>query len=677
MNDLRKTDIRYLKGVGENRQQLFSKLGVDSVGALLHLYPRRYLDYTLFSVMSAPDNRPVAVRATVWKKNVPVRLTGGRTMFKLAAGDESGDFIVTFFNTRYIFDALKVGKEYIFYGKFSKNLIEREVASPAIISENDLSSLSPVYPQTAGLSSKIIGSAVKRALEMYDNAPPLDILPGKIIDKFGLCTESEALHSIHFPTDIDAAARARERLAFDELLTLNIGMKLMRGQSKKKTDVKIEKNDPQSFIDSLPFSLTADQLAAVTDICTDFSHDTTMNRLLQGDVGSGKTVVAAAGVYCAAMSGYQSAIMAPTEMLAVQHAETFTRLLKPFGIAVELLTGSTGQKERRRITLDVELGRTSVLIGTHALLSDKLNFKKLGFVVADEQHRFGVRQRSTLTQKGDAPHLLVMSATPIPRTLALIIYGDLDISAIKTMPSGRTPIKTYLVNESYRSRYLGFVRDAVGRGEQAYIVCPMIEENEMMSDVASAAEYYDEIKEKYLGGISVGLVHGKMKPAEKNLIMEQFKSGALSVLVSTTVIEVGVDVPNATVMIVENAERFGLSALHQIRGRVGRGTGKSYCILVSSSDNERLKTLCKTNDGFEIAQKDLELRGPGDFLGSRQHGLPELNAASIDGGGYSVDRVREAAQEILDGDPTLERAEHSALKNKITEMFESLKGSLN
>lgn len=679
--NLLERELRYLKGVGERRAGLFAKLGVGTVGALFRFYPRSYLNLLdTASIAAAPIGTPCAVRATVYSKTAPVRVRGGKTIARVHAGDGESDLEILYFNNRFGPNALKEGEEYLFYGKLTGTLLARQIVNPIVMRPGEVNSLIPQYPQTEGLSSRGIAATVRTAFEYAGDAIE-ETLPAPLIARLGLISRAQAVRDIHFPPDLEAARRAKERLIFEELLTLALGMQLMKSRARATTSVRIDKGDLNAFAKSLPYPLTRAQIRSIKEIAQDLQGANPMSRLLQGDVGSGKTVCAAAGVYRAVQSGYQAAVMAPTEILAAQHAETFAKLLEPFGVTVGLLTSSVKGKARTALLARIESGECNLVVGTHALLGDAVAFHNLGFVVADEQHRFGVEQRAGLARKGQRPHLLVMSATPIPRTLALIIYGDLDVSLLDELPPGRKPVKTFLVTDELRTRYLGFVRKTVAAGHQAYIVCPLVEESEAMDGTLSATEYSAELSENYLRGLSVGLVHGRMKPAEKTAVMDGFARGEIQVLVSTTVIEVGVDVPNATLMIIENAERFGLSALHQLRGRVGRGAEESVCVLVSSSRSEsakaRLAVMTQTNDGFEIARHDLKTRGPGDFFGKRQHGLPELQVADLADDEKVLYAASEAAASILAGDPALKSPDHAALADNVRRMFRESDGALN
>jgi ATP-dependent DNA helicase RecG len=647
-----------LKGVGARRSSLYSRMGIRTIGDLLRYYPRGYTDYSVCTdIQSAPDGSYVAVRATVEGKTSPVRIKGGRTMQRVRATAADGTPLeLTYFNNPYATAKLDNGSEHVFYGRISRDLISARMINPVIVQESEKGTLTPQYRLTEGLSSRMIATNVRQILSDPEFSAD-ETLPEDIVSQYSLLSAEEAFRKVHFPRDMQEAEEARKRLVFEELLVMSLGIKLRKTVSSEGKE-PYTYTDPSGYIDNLPFELTSAQRKCIAEIAADLSSGKAMSRLLQGDVGSGKTAVAAAAVYLAWKNGYQSAVMVPTEVLAEQHAETFSRFLEPLGMTVGLLTGSVKGKPRKTILSQIESGGADLVIGTHAVISEGVNFRDLDLVITDEQHRFGVAQRAALGEKGGQVHTLVMSATPIPRTLSLIIYGDLDISVLDEMPKGRKPIKTVLVDESYRERYLGFVRRTVEEGHQVYIVCPLIEESEALPDTLSAMDYYEELKEKWLTGIEVGLLHGRMSSAEKAELMDRFRSGEVSVLVSTTVIEVGVDCPNATLMIIENAERFGLSTLHQLRGRIGRGDAQSWCVLVSSSGTanaqKRLELLTQTDDGFKIAMEDLKMRGPGDFLGSRQHGLPDLSVADIADDEKTLYTANDAAQQILDGDPGLQ-----------------------
>lgn len=663
-------DIQYLKGVGPQRAIKFAKLGVRTVGQLLSLYPRAYIDYTNpYTVSEAPFGAPCAVRAQVLQKAPAVRISGGRTMLKVMCADDTAALTLVFFNNPYGVKKLQIGETYIFYGKVGGGFTNREMIAPIFIKDGASAPLVPVYPLTEGLSSYVVGGCVQSALQLVADIP--EPLPPYLLEKYRMPGKKQALQWIHTPKDAEQAAAARRRLIFEELFCLQLGMLLLRGREALATGAPMKPVDIQPFLRSLPFALTGAQTRCVQDITADLTAKPPMNRLLQGDVGSGKTMVAAAGVYFAAQNGYQSVLMAPTEILARQHAETLQKCLQPLGIQTALLTGSVKGKARTAVLEAIQQGQAQLVVGTHAVLSQPVTYKKLGLAITDEQHRFGVVQRGKLAEKALRPHLLVMSATPIPRTLALMMFGDLDISVLDEMPPGRTPVKTYAITGKKRKDMFGFLQKQIDQGRQAYIVCPLIEEGE--SDLQAATAYAEEIARPLLPKARVGIMHGRLKAAEKAEVMRRFKENELDVLVSTTVIEVGVDVPNATVMVIEDAERYGLSALHQLRGRVGRGAQESYCILVSDHATEaardRLKFLCRTTDGFEVARYDLEHRGPGDFFGSRQHGLPTLHIADL----ATDTRVLKAAQaeavELVRQDPRLDRPECAVLAQEVQRMF--------
>ncbi|MDO4566243.1 MAG: ATP-dependent DNA helicase RecG [Oscillospiraceae bacterium] len=672
MNQLSR-DIKYLKGVGERRAGQFARLGVTTVGALLRYYPRDYTDYTkAYTISEAPLSEPCAVAARVAKKLPAARISGGRTLYRVLAEDGEADLNLVWFNNKYAPASLKEGGDYVFYGKLAGGLLAREMTNPLVVKREEMGTLAPLYQLTEGLSSRIIANCVKNALSLASK-DLRETLPEELRSEFELPGITEATENIHFPKNREQALKARRRFIFEELLTLSLGLALLRSKSRASTSAKLSSEGLESFISKLPFELTAAQRRSIDEIAKDLGSGCPMNRLLQGDVGSGKTVCAAAAVYCAAESGWQSAVMAPTEILARQHADTFERLLSPLGLKVGLLTGALRGRARTVLLERLAAGEIDLVVGTQAVIGEGVAFKKLGLVVADEQHRFGVEQRSALLQKGERPHLLVMSATPIPRTLSLIIYGDLDISIIDELPPGRKRVKTRLVSSDLRPRYLGFVKKLAEEGAQSYIVCPLVEDSEGAGELKSALEYKEELEKGYLSGLEIGLLHGRMKPKEKEAVMKSFAEGETQALVSTTVIEVGVDVPNAALMIIETAERFGLSALHQLRGRVGRGERESWCVLVSDtkseSAKERLKVLTSTSDGFEIARADLKARGPGDFLGRRQHGLPALGIADLAADEQLLHAAQRAAAGLLERDEGLKKPEHAALRARTEEIF--------
>ena len=671
--DILKQDVRYLKGVGEKRRRQLYKLDVHTVEDLLYLLPRRYTDYSdPYQIAYAPYDEPAAVLATVLEIGNGIRVRGGRVIYRVLCRDETARLTITFFNSEYTVKQLHPGEDYIFYGKAEGSMTNRQMSSPIFIKADAPVKKRPVYPLTAGLSQKMVSKYIATALE---NAGRIeDFVPTDFLQKYNLTDLNTALHQIHFPTSSKGLERAAERLTFDELLILQIGLNLLTAKGKVKAGCPVKTVNIDDFLYSLPYTPTRAQFNAIKDILLDFKSGYAMNRLVQGDVGSGKTLVAVAVMYCMAKNGYQSCMMAPTEILANQHYENINKMLENFGVCVALLTASTKAAEKRKILSDLAEGKIQILIGTHALLSDKVIFKNLALAVTDEQHRFGVNQRNLAGQKGINPHILVMSATPIPRTLAMIIYANMQISVIDEMPKGRKPVQTLLVGTDKRRRMFGFIDKHIKSGYQCYIVLPAIEENENMSELQSVEKYCNEVIIPLLPDARVAMLHGKMKAAEKDRIMSAFSKGEIDLLCSTTVVEVGVDVPNAVLMIIENAERYGLSALHQLRGRVGRGSVQSYCILVSDNRNppvqERLRFMVSHNSGFDVAQFDLQHRGPGDFFGSRQHGLPAMKTANLTADVKLLDRTKAAAEEILSQSPDLKL--YPGVKQKCAKLFESL-----
>lgn len=673
--------ITKLSGIGEKRAALFAKLGIRSVGDMITYYPRSYSDWS--NITNIADIQPettCVVKARVMTPVNSIRISGGRIMSKLSVADDSGYLNLVFFNNKYISSMLRFGETYVFMGKVTRDRYGFQMTSPEFNKLNDQTEITPVYHLTAGLNNHMMIRAAKEALSML---PELirDPLPYDIQKHYDLCPLSYALHHIHFPSDNLSMEKARRRLVFEELLTLNLGMRLMKSQSKEQTAIRMPEDFTKSFIKNLPFELTGAQQRAVTDCVNDMRHKINpMNRLIQGDVGSGKTAVCAAVCWQTVKSGYQAAFMAPTEILAQQHYETFLKMFEGTGIRIDLLIGSMTVSEKRKIRARVETGESDIVIGTHALVSESTVFARLGCAITDEQHRFGVAQRARLASKGEHPHVLVLSATPIPRTLGLIIYGDLDITIIDELPPGRTEVDTFLIGSDKRDRALGFLKKQVDEGRQCYIVCPLVEESEGVDELQNANDYAADLMLGPFRDISVGILHGKMKTKDKERVMARFAANEISVLVSTTVVEVGVDVRNATVMMIENAERFGLSTLHQLRGRVGRGEHKSYCILVSDNSGEnteqRLGVMCRTNNGFEIADMDLKLRGPGDFFGSRQHGLPQLAIADFSDT-ETLAQSQDAAELILQISPDLSNEALRPLKAKIRRLFETTENTMN
>lgn len=666
--------IKYVKSVGEKRAQLFSKLGINTVGGLLTFFPRNYEDWSnVIAIKDAPFNEVCCIKATLATSVTEHKIKKGLTLYKCSFTDGENLLHVTIFNNNYLAASLRIYEQYLLYGKVERTLTSFSMSSPRIELAQIGEGVRPVYHATGGLSSRMIETAVKNALSSVSEFE--ETLSEKIRLKYDLATRDYAMRNIHFPPDNASLERAKKRLVFEELLVLQLALMRMKTRSKGKNSAKIKKDFSSEFVSALPFTLTNAQLRTVRECTADMLDVHPMNRLVQGDVGSGKTVVAAAIAYSVVKSSMQCAVMAPTAVLASQHYETFSSFFKPFDIRVELLTGSTTAAKKREIKKALLDGEIDVIIGTHALIQNDVEFENLGLVITDEQHRFGVEQRATLAQKGVSPHTLVMSATPIPRTLAMMIYGDLDISVIDELPKGRQKIDTFVVDSSYHQRLYNFIKKEIDSGRQAYVVCPLVEEGE--TDLTSASEYAKELQNKVFSEYNVGLMHGKMKSAEKEKIMTAFSNGEIQLLVSTTVIEVGVDVPNATVMMVENAERFGLSQLHQLRGRVGRGKYKSYCVLVSDSKGEntmkRLNTLRKTNDGFVIADEDLRLRGPGDFFGSRQHGLPDLKISDMLHDVETLHRAQQCARAVLAYDETLSSAENKLLSKEVSKLLENMK----
>ena len=674
------TPVRYLKGVGPKTAERFEKLGILTLSDLLCHYPRRYLDFSKpYSIAEAPSDTECVVKAEVFAKPGGRILPGGRRMERITAGDDVSSLEVTWFNNPYAVQKLELGQEYYFQGIVTGGMLRRQMVNPQVRTDAQVASspFEAVYPQTEGLTSNAIAKCVRQLLHHVELLP--DPLPPGMLKKYRLLPKADAVRAIHCPASEDEAFAARRRLIYEELLVLQLGIGRMKNHGAASTGAPMQKADASPFWDALPFSPTGAQRRAVEEILTDMAGETSMNRLLQGDVGSGKTLVAAAAIWACIRAGYQAALLAPTEILASQHAENLNRLLSPFGMRVALLTGGMKAAPRRTTLAAIRDDEADLIVGTHAILSEGVAFARLGLAVVDEQHRFGVRQRGLLAEKAANPHLLVMSATPIPRTLGLLMYGDLDISILDELPPGRKPVKTRCITGKKRADLYGFLDREIGAGRQVYIVCPAIEDAGG-SGLNAVKSYYEDIAKALLPDRRVGLMHGRLKPKEKAEVMEDFKAGRLDALVSTTVIEVGVDVPNATVMVIENAERYGLSALHQLRGRVGRGAAESWCFLVSDNTSEsvqkRLRFLCSTSDGFAVAQYDLETRGPGDFFGSRQHGLPTLQVADLMNDTRTLHAAQSEAAALLAADPLLERPEHALLARQVEQMFEQA-GAMN
>lgn len=670
------TDIRFLKGVGEKRAELLRKKGIDTVGALLRFYPRAYLDWqNITPISECHEGENVCVRAEITSPVKTANIRRGMTLYKFSAADDSGVIEVTLFNQKYLAENLREGRSYLFYGKLGYGITLRQMSSPEIMPAEYMG-IEPVYAASEGLSSKTIEKIMKNALVYTDSMQ--DAIPDGIRQKNGLCDFKTALKSIHFPLERQALESAKRRLVFEELFVLQTGLLFLKRRRRALAGCTVKENLLDEFKKTLSFKLTGAQERVINECLSDMMSPRPMNRLIQGDVGSGKTAVAAALMYISAGNGFQSALMAPTELLAEQHFKTLCKITENSGIKCALLTGSLTKKQKEEVKAGLKSGEIKVAVGTHALLTDDVEFESLGLVVTDEQHRFGVGQRGRLSSKGNNPHTLVMSATPIPRTLGLIIYGDLDISIIDEYPAGRQRIATYCVDSSYNARVYNYIKKFIAEGRQAYIVCPLVDENEALG-IKSASEYYEELSENQFKDYTVGLLHGKMKPKDKESVMRRFAAGEIQLLISTTVIEVGIDVPNAALMVIENAERFGLSQLHQLRGRIGRGEYSSACILISdvkSGDTKRRLDVIKNNtDGFKIADEDLKLRGPGDFLGSRQHGLPDMKIADIFADRETLHSAGKEAEELLRRDPMLHDAENAGLRSEITELFRRLNGN--
>lgn len=671
MKPLLERPVTALPGVGTARAKQYERLHIRTIEDLLTHYPRGYIDFTAPVLISeAVRDEAVVVSGFIRKKLSPQPIRRGLVLYKLILADESSDLLVTIFNSEYAFERLKENGEYLLYGKVTGTMLRREMASPQFIPAEEPAKLRPVYALTEGVSQALLQKHVTAALELCAGKLD-DPIPQEISVEYALCKRDYALRNIHFPTDREAYELSRKRLVFEELLFLQLGLCLLKGRNRALTGARMHSVDTEPFCRSLPFELTGAQKRAIAEAAENLCSPYPMNRLLQGDVGSGKTAVAAALCYIARENGMQTAMMAPTELLAKQHEATLRRFLEPLGVQVALLTGSLSQRRKSLVRDDTALGQAEVVVGTHALLTEGTAFRNLGLVITDEQHRFGVHQRAVLSQKGENPHVLVMSATPIPRTLALIIYGDLDISVLDELPGGRLPVLTYTVDSGKRARIYAFIRKHVEAGRQAYIVCPTIEDNG--TELASVNEYAAKLAAAELSGIRVGLLHGKLSAVEKEDTMRRFRDGEISVLVSTTVVEVGVDVPNAVVMLIENAERFGLSQLHQLRGRVGRGEHQSYCILLSDNrspeNRARLEAMRRTNDGFAISEEDLRLRGPGDFFGNAQHGLPPMKIADMSADMGVLRETQALAKRLAANEDFESRESYCGLRRLVTRLF--------
>lgn len=669
--------ITVLKGIGPAREKQFAALGIHTVYDLITHFPRAYEDRTkLLPIDRLEVDVPGCFRAMVTSNPRTSHIRQGLDITKVQVSDHTARLNLTFFNQKFRAEQLIYGEEYYFYGAVSGDFIGYNMQNPTFeaIDSPPLFTrrILPIYPLTAGLSNAAVTKAVAQAMETAEVVP--EVLPLEIRQTYDILPAARAYFAIHQPQSFEELAQAKKRLIFEEFFIFSAGLSLMRARRAIKTAAPYANTDLQPFYDALPFQLTGAQRRVIGEILADFSSGVPMNRLVQGDVGSGKTMAAAAAAYCACKNGRQAALMVPTEILAEQHMASLEKLLSPLGIRCGLLTGSLTPAKKRDLRDALERGEIDFVIGTHALVSEATKFADLGLVITDEQHRFGVGQRGALSGKGENPHLLVMSATPIPRTLALILYGDLDVSIIDELPPGRETVDTFLVGENMRARINAFIRKHVKEGHQCFIVCPAVEESETLS-VKSAELWAETLQKTVFPDLRVALLHGQMKSAEKEAVMGAFARGEFDILVATTVIEVGVDVPNATLMIIEDADRFGLSQLHQLRGRVGRGKAKSYCVLFTGNRNQetllRLKALCKTNDGFQIAQEDLQLRGPGDFFGQRQHGLPVFRVASLDCDLDTLKLAQEASARWIETHGAENTPEAAALRQRIGMLFES------
>ena len=675
--------ITILKGVGPTMAKRFAALNIYTLGDLICHFPRGYEDRTrLIPIEKLEADTPACFRAMVMNTPRTAHIRKGLDLTRVQVADHSARLTLTFFNNKFAAEQLQYGKEYIFYGALSGDFAGYSMTNPVFESLDSqpvtTRRVLPIYPLTAGLSNAAMLKAVRQALSICDT--PAEIIPESVRREFGILDADRAYYAIHEPANMAEAEMAKKRLIFEEFFVFSAGLSLMRASRAEKQTDTYRQLDLSPFLKTLPFSLTGAQRRAIDEITADFSAGTPMNRLVQGDVGSGKTMVAAAAAYLAVINGHQVALMAPTEILAEQHYHSLSKLFAPIGLRTVLLTGSMTPKQKQQVRTALANGEADLAIGTHALLSDATQFADLGLVIADEQHRFGVAQRAKLSAKGNDPHLLVMSATPIPRTLALLLYGDLEVSIIDELPPGRKAVDSFLVGESYRPRINAFIRKQVLEGHQCFVVCPAVEENEDLG-IKAATVWADTLQKTIFPDLRILLIHGQMKGAEKEAAMAAFARGEADVLVATTVIEVGVDVPNATLMIIEDADRFGLSQLHQLRGRVGRGGHQSYCILTTHNRNQetlaRLKALCKTTDGFKIAEEDLKLRGPGDFFGSRQSGLPTFRVANLSMDLQTLKDAQAASAKWIDEEGTSDTPEAIALRERIGTLFQRSEGTMN
>ncbi len=667
--------VTILKGVGPTRAKQLAGLGIFTLEDLICHFPRAYEDRTrLVTISQLEPDTPACFRAMVMSSPRCTHIRKGLDITKVQVADHTGRLNLTFFNQKYTTDQLAYGQEYIFYGSISGDYLGYGMTSPSFESVDSAPMVTrrvmPLYPLTAGISNATMGKTIDLALSLCD--PPAEIIPQDIRREYGILPAEAAYQAIHHPATMAEAELAKKRLIFEEFFVFSAGLSLMRAQRAQKAVPPYENCDLSAFYHALPFTLTGAQRRAIADVAGDLQRGAPMNRLVQGDVGSGKTMVAAASAFLAIQNGHQAALMAPTEILAEQHAASLTRLFAPMGIQVCLLTGSMTAKEKRIAREAIADGSAQLIVGTHALLSDTTVFRDLGLVIADEQHRFGVAQRGKLSAKGASPHLLVMSATPIPRTLALLMYGDLEVSIINELPPGRQETQSFLVGENMRGRINAFIRKQVEAGHQCFVVCPAVEENEE-TGLKSATAWAETLQKTVFPDLRIALLHGQMKGSEKEAIMAAFANREADVLVATTVIEVGVDVPNASLMVIEDADRFGLSQLHQLRGRVGRGSVQSYCILTTRNRNPdtiaRMKAFCRTTDGFQIAEEDLKMRGPGDFFGSRQSGLPVFRVASLSCDMETLTQAQKASAAWIDLHGTEDTPEAQALRGRIRSLF--------
>lgn len=664
------SSVGSLGGVGKKREELYNKLGIYTLADLVYYFPRKYTDYSCtVPISDAQINENAVISAVVTKKMPAARIRSGLIIYKIVAADEKDTITITYYNNRFVYDKLEEGKEYRFCGRVSGGFTRKEMNSPSLIPADEKCLFRPAYHLTEGITVNMLTANMETALKCVGDDFP-DPLPDNIRHEYSLCTLGYALHNIHFPESDHGLELARRRLGFDELIQLQLGMLMLKHQNRSRTGYVMKKFDLNEYYSALPFEPTGAQKRACEDIAADMCREYPMNRLVQGDVGSGKTAVAAAACWLAVKNNAQAALMAPTEILARQHYSTLSGFLEPLGITVGCLTGAMTPKQKRELKEKLKSGEINVVTGTHALISESTEFKALGLVITDEQHRFGVNQRKAFAGKGESPHKLVMSATPIPRTLGLIIYGDLDISILNELPKGRQPVETFAVTGGFRQRALGYVKKHLDEGRQGYIVCPLVSDSDV-SEALAVTTYKAKLEQGMFADYNIGLLHGQMSAAEKDKVMADFKENKIQLLVCTTVVEVGVDVPNATVMMIENADRFGLSQLHQLRGRVGRGKYKSSCILLTDNltdeTRERLKIMSSTTDGFKISEEDLKMRGAGDFFGEKQHGLPPLKVADIVGDRQLLSQAQAAAKKMFDESPDM--AKYPLMNARIEKMF--------